>query len=98
MFTETMNFDTRTVIDVIILSDDLRKELQSTVDDELTFLLSTSDFTDDDFFNAVYPQVKDQLKMFFKSKLKTIDMPILKGMVNLNSVDYKYLIDHITKI
>jgi len=98
MFTETMNFDTRTVIDVITLSDDLRKELQSMVDDELTFLLSTNDFTDDDFFNAVYPQVKDQLKMFFKSKLKTIDMPILKGMVNLNSVDYKYLIDHITKI
>ena len=98
MFIETMNFDTRTVIDVITLSDDLRKELQSMVDDELTFLLSTNDFTDDDFFNAVYPQVKDQLKMFFKSKLKTIDMPILKGMVNLNSVDYKYLIDHITKI
>jgi hypothetical protein len=93
-----MNFDTRTVIDVITLSDDLRKELQSMVDDELTFLLSTNDFTDDDFFNAVYPQVKDQLKMFFKSRLKTIDMPILKGMVNLNSVDYKYLIDHITKI
>jgi hypothetical protein len=98
MFIETMNFDTRTVIDVITLSDDLRKELQSMVDDELTFLLSTNDFTDDDFFNAVYPQVKDQLKMFFKSRLKTIDMPILKGMVNLNSVDYKYLIDHITKI
>ena len=44
-----MNFDTRTVIDVITLSDDLRKELQSMVDDELTFLLSTNDFTDDDF-------------------------------------------------
>lgn len=93
-----MNFDTRTVIDIISLSDDLRKELQSMVDDELTFLLSTSDFTDDDFFNAVYPQIKDHLKLFFKNKLKTIDMPILKGMVNLNSIDYKYLVDHISKI
>lgn len=93
-----MNFDTRLVIDVITLSDELKKELQSTVDDELTFLLSTNDFTDDDFFNAVYPQVKDNLKMFFKNKLKTIDIQILKGMVNLNSVDYKYLIDYIAKI
>lgn len=93
-----MNFDTRTVIDVIALSDELKKELQSTVDDELTFLLSTNDFTDDDFFNAVYPQIRDHLKLFFKSKLKTIDMQILKGMVNLNSVDYKYLVDHISKI
>jgi len=93
-----MNFDTRTVIDIITLSDELKKELQSMVDNELTFLLSTSDFTDDDFFNALHPQIKYQLKLFFKSELKSIDLPIVKGVVNLNSVDYKYLIDYITKI
>ena len=93
-----MNFDTRTIIDIIELSSELKKELQSIVDNELTFLLSTNDFTDEDFFNVVYPQIKDELKMFFKSKLKTIDMQILKGMVNLNAVDYKHLVDHITKI
>ena len=93
-----MNFDTRTIIDIIELSNELKKELQSMVDDELTFLLSTNDFTDEDFVNAVHPQIKDQLKMFLKNKLKTIDMQILKGMVNLNEVDYKYLVDHITKI
>lgn len=93
-----MNFDTRTAIDIINLSDELKKELQSLVDDELTFLLSTSDFTDDDFFNSIYPQIKDHLKLFFKSKLKTIDMLIIKGTVDLNSIDYKYLVDHISKI
>ena len=72
-----MNFDTRTVIDIITLSDELKKELQSMVDNELTFLLSTSDFTDDDFFNALHPQIKYQLKLFFKSELKSIDLPMV---------------------
>jgi hypothetical protein len=93
-----MNFDTRTVIDIISLSDELKKELQSMVDDELTFLLSTNDFTDEDFVTAMTPLIKDQLKIFLKSKLKTIDLLILKNSVNINSIDYKYLIDHITKI
>ena len=93
-----MNFDTRTVIDIIQLSDELKKELQSAVGDELAFLLSTNDFTDEDLFNAVYPTIKDALKTFLKNKLKTVYLPILKNTVNLNSVDYKYLIDHITKL
>lgn len=94
----TMNFDTRTIIDIIELSSELKKELQSLVDNELEIFLSTDDFTDDDFNKAVYPQIKDELKSFLKSKLKTIDMQILKGIVNLNSVDYKHLVNHITKI
>lgn len=93
-----MNFDTRTIIDIIELSSELKKELQSMVDNELTFLLSTNDFTDENFVNDVYPQIKNELKMFLKSKLKIIDMQILKGMIDLNQVDYKYLVDHITKI
>ena len=93
-----MNFDTRTVIDIIQLSDELKKELQSAVGDELAFLLSTNDFTDEDLLNAVYPTIKDALKTFLKNKLKTVYLPILKNTVNLNSVDYKYLIDHITKL
>ena len=93
-----MNFDTRTIIDIIELSSELKKELQSMVDNELTFLLSTNDFTDENFVNDVHPRIKNELKKFLKSKLKIIDMQILKGMVNLNQVDYKYLVDHITKI
>ena len=93
-----MNFDTRTIIDIIELSSELKKELQSMVDNELTFLLSTNDFTDENFVNDVHPQIKNELKMFLKSKLKIIDMQILKGMIDLNQVDYKYLVDHITKI
>ena len=93
-----MNFDTRTIIDIIELSSELKKELQSMVDNELTFLLYTNDFTDENFVNDVHPRIKNELKKFLKSKLKIIDMQILKGMVNLNQVDYKYLVDHITKI
>ena len=93
-----MNFDTRTVIDIIQLSDELKKELQSAVGDELAFLLSTNDFTDEDLLNAVYPTIKDALKTFLKNKLKKVYLHILKNTVNLNSVDYKYLIDHITKL
>lgn len=94
----TMNFDTRTIVDIIELSSELKKELQSMVDNELVFFLSTDNLTDEDFNNAIYPQIKDELKSFLKSKLKTIDMQILKGMVNLNEVDYKHLVNHITKI
>ena len=93
-----MNFDTRTIIDIIELSSELKKVLQSMVDNELTFLLYTNDFTDENFVNDVHPRIKYELKKFLKSKLKIIDMQILKGMVNLNQVDYKYLVDHITKI
>jgi hypothetical protein len=92
-----MNFDTRTVIDLISLDDGLKEKLQDTVDEELLMFQSTDAFTDDEFIDSVIPHIKDYLKISIKKNLKTLDLDFIKKMINLDNVDYKKLIDYINK-
>ena len=92
-----MNFDTRTVIDLISLDDELKEKLQDTVDEELLMFQSTDSFTDEEFIDSVIPHIKDYLKISIKKNLKTLELDFIKKMINLDNVDYKKLIDYINK-
>ncbi len=92
-----MNFDTRTIIDLISLDNELKEKLQDTVDEELLVFESTDIFTDEEFINSITPHLKDYLKISIKKNLKLLELDFLKKMINLDNIDYKKLIEYINK-
>lgn len=93
-----MNFDTRTVIDLISLDSDLQNKLRMTIDEEQLFSENIGHFNDDVFIESITPLLKDHLKSFMKKDVKKMELPFINNLVNLNIIDYKHLIEEITKV
>lgn len=92
-----MNFDTRTVTDLISLSEKLKKQMHTSIDEEFLLFDGDERFTEDTFAELLTPILKDHLKEFIKSDLKKMDLIFLKKMIDLNKVNYKEVIDYLTK-
>lgn len=95
-----MNFNTRTIVDLINLDYDLKSKLNSIIDDERLFLLSMDDASIDevDFIITISPIMHETLKRYVKIDLRGTDLSFLNGMINLNEVDYKMVFESITQV
>lgn len=95
-----MNFNTRTIVDLINLDYDLKSKLNSIIDDERLFLLSMNDASIDevDFIITISPIMHETLKRYVKIDLRGTDLSFLNGMINLNEVDYKMVFESITQV
>ena len=95
-----MNFDTRTVIDLITLNDSLKNKLFEVIDSELLlFNYSNDDERDEDEFAlTIAPLLKRHIEKFFKVEFKKSDLFLIRKTINLKNVNYKQLVDNITKI
>lgn len=51
----------------------------------------------DIFVDSIIPLLKDTIKRFIKNNLKVVGLPILKGIVNINNIDYKIFVNEIQK-
>jgi len=94
-----MNFNTRTIVDLINFDTDLKNKLNIIIDDERLFLLSMNDTSLDatDFIITISPIIHDTLKRYVKIDLRGTDLSFLNGMINLNAVDYKMVFESITQ-
>jgi len=92
-----MNFDTRTVMDIIELNDELKDEIFEIIFQEHLFTEKHDMLNVDKFSDAISPLIKDSLKKFFKRGLTGMGLPVLKGTVNINNVDYTYLVNEVSK-
>jgi hypothetical protein len=92
-----MNFDTRTVIDLIKLDQELLEDLRYTIAEEQRFSENIEQYDYDVFVDSISPLIKDILKKFIKTKLKSIELPILKGIVSIDNIDYKIFVNEIQK-
>jgi hypothetical protein len=92
-----MNFDTRTIIDIAKLDLDFTEDLRDTIADEQRFSEKIQQYDYDIFVDSISPLLKDKLKIFLKTNLKKIGLPILKGYVNVDNIDYKILVNEIQK-
>lgn len=95
-----MNFNTRTIINLIELDSDLKSKLNRILDDERLFLLSMNDNSIEEagFVIATSPIIHETLKRYVKIDLRGTDLSFLKGMINLNAVDYKMVFESITQV
>lgn len=94
-----MNFDTRTVLDVIVLDPSLEDILTALVDAEKVLWINSGKTSENEFVRSVIPLVKDELKFYMKTRIhRTLKMGFLKNLVDLDKVDYYHLIPAVAKI
>jgi hypothetical protein len=93
-----MNFDTRTVLDLMILDPDLERNISAIVDGEKFIWASSGKTSQNDFVRSVIPLVKDELKFYMTTRLYRMKMSFLKKLIDLDKVDYYHLIPAVAKI
>jgi len=93
-----MNFDTRTVLDIILLDPDLETILTALVDGEKVLWVRSGKTSENDFVKSVVPLVKDELNLYMKTRLHRMKLGFLTKMLNLDKVDYFHLIPAVAKI
>lgn len=95
-----INFDTRTVIDLITLNDSLKNKLFEVIDSELLLFNYSNDVErdEDEFALTIAPLLKRHIEKFFKVEFKKSDLFLIRKTINLKNVNYKQLVDNITKI
>jgi hypothetical protein len=87
-----MNFDTRTILDVVILDKDLETVLASLIEAERIIWYETGENSQNQFVKSIIPLIKDELKFYMKTKLYRKKLGFLKNLVDLEKVDYFHLI------
>lgn len=93
-----MNFDTRTVLDLMILDPDLERNVSAIVDGEKFLWTLSGKTSQNEFVRSVIPIVKDELNFYMKTRLYRIKMESLKNLIDLEKVDYYHLIPAVVKI
>ena len=90
-----MNFDTRTVIDLMKLNEKLKDDIIFILEEESLFIKKVDEFMfiSDTVLETIIPIIKDCLKYFLKKDLNTMDLSVIKGMVDINNVDYSELVN-----
>ena len=94
-----MNFDTRTVLDIILLDQSLESVLTALVDAEKVLWVKSGNTSENEFVRSVVPLVKDELKFYMKNRIhRVMKLGFLKKLVDLDKVDYFQLIPAVAKI
>lgn len=94
--TYTMNFDTRTVIDIISINDDLKTKLIEIISEEKIILKKMKHFSYEDFLQSLEPRIKYEIKLCLKKDLKAMQLSVLCGIINVNNIDCKCIIDSVS--
>jgi len=92
-----MNFDTRTIIDLIELNLDIANDIRKTIKEEQKFSEKIHQYDYDIFVDSISSLLKDIIKCFLKKNLKDIDLSILKNMITIDNIDYKIFVNEIQK-
>lgn len=93
-----MNFDTRTVLDVILLDPNLESVLTALVDAEKVLWVKSGKTSENEFVRSVMPIVKDELGFYLKTRAHRLKLGFLKKFIDLDKVDYYHLIPAVAKI
>jgi hypothetical protein len=81
------------MLDIMNLNEELKDSLFHIVLIEQESLADIDKSNEDILLNSVTPIIKNKLKEFlFRKELINMNLGILKGTININSIDYKSLI------
>jgi hypothetical protein len=92
-----MNFDTRTIIDMVNLNEDFLDDIKRIIHEESILSEKIGQYDYDIFVDSLKPTLKSELNLFLKKKLSQINLPILKGLIDINKIDYSIFVNEIQK-
>jgi hypothetical protein len=93
-----MNFNTRTVLDLMIIDPDLELILNALVDAEKSIYYNSGKTSQNEFVRYVIPLVKDELNFYISNRTYRLNLSFLKKCIDLDRVDYYHLIPAVCKI
>lgn len=93
-----MNFNTRTVLDLMIIDPDLELILNALVDAEKSIYYNSGKTSQNEFVRYVIPLVKDELNFYISNRTYRLNISFLKKCIDLDRVDYYHLIPAVCKI
>lgn len=93
-----MNFDTRTVLDVILLDPNLEDVLAALIDAEKILWTKSGNTSENEFVRSIIPLVKDEINFYVKTRMYRQNLGFLSTIINLDKVDYYHLIPAVAKI
>lgn len=93
-----MNFDTRTVLDIISLDGKFAKEVEDMILEEKKLWTKAGMTSNNDFIKSILPSVKDEIKTGVIRSLNSLKLPHISNYIDYNNVDYFQLIPAIAKI
>ena len=92
-----MNFNTNLVLDLISIEADLKDKINYLIDGELLVSNDVDEFNDQLFIEKITPLIKKELNIFLKNGLSTMGLGIIRSYINLDNIDYKFLLENITR-
>ena len=92
-----MNFNTNLVLDLISIEADLKDKINYLIDGELLVSNDVDEFNDQLFIEKITPLIKKELNIFLKNGLSKMGLGIIRSYINLDTIDYKFLLENITR-
>ena len=92
-----MNFNTNLVLDLISIEADLKDKINYLIDGELLVSNDVDEFNDQLFIEKITPLIKKELNIFLKNGLSKMGLGITRSYINLDNIDYKFLLENITR-
>ena len=92
-----MNFNTNLVLDLISIEADLKDKINYLIDGELLVSNDVDEFNDQLFIEKITPLIKKELNIFLKNGLSKMGLGIIRSYINLDNIDYKFLLENSTR-
>lgn len=93
-----MNFDTRTILDIISLDAALAKDLEDLIVDEKKIYKKTGKSSNNNFVTSIIPLIKSELKIRVLTALEQLKLASISKYIDYEKVDYYQLIPALAKI
>lgn len=93
-----MNFDTRTVLDILTLDGTFAREIEALILEEREMWKKAGKTSNNDFVKSVIPLVRDSIRTGVIQSLNSLKLPHISKYINYGNIDYFQLIPTLAKI
>lgn len=93
-----MNFDTRTILDILSLDKKLAKEMEDMILEEKKLWTKSGKTSNNEFVKSIAPVIKDTIKISMSNSLNSLKLPHISKYIDYDNVDYFQLIPALAKI
>lgn len=93
-----MNFDTRTVLDILSLDSTFAREIEALILEERELWRKAGKTSNNDFVKSTIPLVQDSIRLGIIQSLNSLKLPHIAKYIDYGNIDYFQLIPTLAKI